>query len=336
MQIISVDNNWDPKVLRIDINLGNICNHKCWYCWPNSNAGTDYWPDVEILKKNIVHLIRYYETHAGKKVFDFHFVGGEPTHWPKLLDFVKFLKTNFNCLTNMTSNGSKKMAYWQEIAPYFDRVHMSCHHEFVKIKEFRDICDMLYEKNVMVSVAMMMDTFAWDKCMDYVEFLKKSRRRWTIKYVEIIDPKIIYNEEQKAVLKKFRARRCNIFWFWRNNKHYVSKTRVVDFLGKTHRFKDNEVLLKKMNRFHGWRCSVGVNWIHITNAGMISGTCGELLFGEDKNYNIYSPNFEKEFNPQLVYATCSKHECLCDIETIMPKYQDTFLHNKKVIPIYAN
>jgi len=334
MKIVSVDNNWKSDVLRIDINLGNICNHKCWYCWTGSNEGTDYWPDLTILQNNIFHLIRYYEKNAKKKLFDFHFVGGEPTHWPKLLDFVKFLKSNFNCLINMTSNGSKKLDYWKSIAPYFDRIHMSCHHEFVKIESFRNICDMLYEQNVVVSVSMMMDPFSWNKCINYVEYLKKSKRRWTIKYVEIIDEKVNYNKEQREILKKFRARSCNIFWFWKNNKHYISKTTVIDSSGKKHRFKDNEILLKKLNNFYGWKCSVGVNWIHITNNGTITGTCGELLFDLTENYNLYSPTFIKDFNPKIVDTNCNKTQCLCNIETIMPKYQKT--ENKKIIPIYAN
>lgn len=319
MEIVSIHNNWKDEVLYIDVNLGSVCNYKCWYCWPGSNNGDVKFPDFELIKKNLSHLIRYYENNSPKKVFDIHFCGGEPSHWPKLTEFIKYLKENHNVLISMTSNGSKKMDWWEKAAPYFDRVHLSAHHEFTDIETFRNVCDYLYTKNVIVGVSVMMDPFAWDKCMDMVEYFKKSKKRWTIRYVEIIDPKIEYTEEQQNILKNYRARQCNIFWFLKNNKHYRSKVRAKDINGKTHKFNDGEILLYKLNNFKGWECSVGYNWVAINKWGNISGTCQQLLYGEDKLYNIYDANFTEIFHPKIAPAICSKTSCVCSIETVMPK-----------------
>ena len=333
MNIISVDNNWPNDVLYIDINIGNICNYKCWYCWPNSNTGDQPWPDLETLKTNIAHLIVYYKEHTNKQVFDIHFCGGEPTHWPKLGDFIKYCKENFNCLISMTSNGSKKRTWWNKYGQYFDRIHMSCHHEYVKIDQYRDLCDDLVDRGVVVSVSMMMDPHAWDECIKIVEQLKQSKRQWTIRYVDIIDPNVTYNEEQYAVLQQHRARRVNPIWFWRHNKYYVSKVTVVDDQGKKHRFNENEILLKKMNNFYGWECSVGVNWVDISSTGRISGTCGQILYNEDQNYNLYDADFAEKFQPTVRPSICTQTKCVCNIETVMPKKYIS--NNKKVIPIRA-
>ena len=67
MQITSVNNNWKDDVLNIDLSLGNICNYKCWYCWPGSNEGNYKWPDLDLLKTNISHLINHYLKNS--KVF---------------------------------------------------------------------------------------------------------------------------------------------------------------------------------------------------------------------------------------------------------------------------
>jgi MoaA/NifB/PqqE/SkfB family radical SAM enzyme len=333
MNIVSVENNWNSNTLRIDINIGNICNYQCWYCWPGAHAGTDYWPDLELIKKNTAHFINYYKHNSNKTVFDFHFVGGEPTHWPKLFEYVKFLKDNFNCLISMTSNGSKKLDYWKKVVPYFDRIHMSAHHQFMDVAQFRSVCDLLYENNVIVSVSMMMDPTNWDKCYNIVEELKQSKRRWTIKYVELIGNDITYTEEQQLILKKFRARSVNLFWFFKNNKHYRSKVKVIDDNGKKHKFGDNEILLRKLNQFYGWECSVGVDWVHIHRSGNISGTCGQVLFGNDVNYDFYSADFENEFKPTISFTKCTQLACWCGIETTMKKFK---VDNAKVIPIYAN
>jgi len=335
MNITSVTNGWPSDTLRLDFSLGNICNYKCWYCDPMLNAGTDYWPDLELMKTNITHLINYYKEHTNKKKFDFYFIGGEPTHWKQLPDLIKWLKENFDCMINMSSNGSKKLDYWQKISPYFNRVTLSGHVDYVDIDHFRNVADLLYKNNVVVSASMMMDPRpdAWQKCIDYVEYLKGSKYKWTIRYVELVGHDIVYTPEQIAVMETHKARSVNLFWFLKNNKHYISKPKVVDDKGKTHKFKDNEVLLRKLNNFYGWDCSVGVDWVVIPRNGNITGTCGQLLYGQDAYYNFYSENFAEEFQPQIQYAKCNQLECVCGIETIMPKFKS---NNKKVIPIHAN
>jgi len=333
MKIISVHNNWKDEVLNIDLNLGNYCNYKCWYCWPGSNSGTHKFPDLEVIKKNINHLINYYKEHANKKVFDIHFCGGEPSHWPRLIEFIKFLKEEHNCLISMTSNGSKKIEWWAEAAPYFDRINLSCHHQYVEIEKYRDLCDYLYEQNVVVSVSVMMDPHAWDKCLLLVDQLKKSRRRWTIRYVEIIDPSVSYTDEQKSYIAKHRARKVNLFFFFKNNKYYRSKVRVIDDKGKSHKFSDARILLERLNNFYGWECTVGVNWINIDMSGRISGTCGQRLYGKIEHFNLYDAAFTEQFNPLIIPSVCEQRSCVCSIETVMPK-RLVNNSNQKVIPIF--
>lgn len=332
MDLISVHNNWDKDVLNIDIILGNYCNYSCWYCWPGSNAGTHKFPDIDIIKTNITHLMNYYQQH-GKTKFDIHFCGGEPTHWPQLSEFVKYLKSKFNCLISMTSNGSKKKEWWEVNAKYFDRIQLSCHHQYVDKEQFRNLCDFLYEANVVVSVSTMMDPKEWDKCISIVNYLKKSKHSWTIRYVEIIDKNVAYTDEQKQVLAQHRARKVNLWFFLKNNKYYRSKVTVIDSAGKKYRYKDNEILLKKLNNFFGWECSVGVNWINVSMSGEISGTCGENLFGLDYKFNLYDYDFISKFNPNITETICSKSFCNCEIETVMPKRK---LKSRKIIPIYEH
>ena len=333
MNLVSIHNNWRDEVLNLDINLGNYCNYKCWYCWPGSNQGTQKFPDLDIIKNNLSHLINYYKEHTNKRVFDIHFCGGEPSHWKHLPEFIKFLKEEYNCLISMTSNGSKKLDWWQENSRYFDRIHLSCHHEYVELEEYRNLCDYLYEQNVMASVSVMMDPRAWNKCMDIVKYLDGSKRQWTIRYVELIDPTINYTPEQLTILSKHRARGSNVFFFLKNNKYYRSKVTVKDNLGKKYKFEDNEILLKKLNNFYGWECSVGVNWINVSMTGKLSGTCNQLLWREQEHYNLYSSDFIEKFQPVIQPSICTQTQCLCNIETVMPK---NYKGNKRMIPIYAS
>jgi hypothetical protein len=68
--------------------------------------------------------------------------------------------------------------------------------------------------------------------------------------------------------------------------------------------------------------------------GTISGTCGQLLYGNLQNFNLYSSDFVNTFSPNIVPAICTKTSCVCSIETNMPKKQIS--STTRVIPIYAN
>jgi MoaA/NifB/PqqE/SkfB family radical SAM enzyme len=331
LDLVQINNNWPDDVFGIDINLGNYCNYKCWYCFPGSNTGTHKFPDIDLIKNNLGHLIEYYRSNTNKKVFDIHFSGGEVTHWKEFPELVKFLKDNFDCLISMTSNGSKKISWWENNARYFDRIHMSYHHEYADLDQFRNLCDYLYEQNVVVSVSVMMDPNAWDKCIGAVEFFKNSRRRWTIRYVEIYNSTISYNEDQRKILEKHRARRVNLFFFWKNNKYYSSRLTAVDSNNKKYKFQDNGILLHRLNNFYGWECSAGVNWINVSYDGTISATCNNFLYDRKDYFNLYDKNFKETFNPTIKNTICEKTFCGCLMETAMPKRK---LLDKKVIPIY--
>lgn len=294
------------------MSIGNICNYQCWYCFKGAHEGNHKWFDYDILIKNTDRLLNWY-MQQGKTTFDIHFVGGEPTHWPKLLDYITYLKTNYNCLISMTSNGSKKIELWQKFSMYFDKIHLSYHHRQSNIDSFIKVADLLYKNKVIVSASAMMDPSAWNECMLAVGKMKKSKHRWTIRYAEILSNKE-YTEDQRQILHKHKARSANPFWFYLNNKYKATKVRVDN-----KHVPDNHLLVNKLNKFKDWQCNLGIDWIHVGPNGELSGTCGEILFGREKNYNFRRKSFYRKFNPTLQPVICTKTECLCMPETNISK-----------------
>lgn len=310
--ITQVKNNINDNTLMIDMSIGNICNYQCWYCFKGAHEGNHKWFDYDILIKNTDRLLNWYMSQ-GKTKFDIHFVGGEPTHWPKLLDYIKYLKENYNCLISMTSNGSKKLDLWNKFAKYFDKIHLSYHYKQANLQSFIDVADLLYKNKVIVSASVMMDPLDWDKCVLAIEKMKKSKYRWTIRYSEILSNEK-YTEKQNIILKKHKARSANPLWFFINNKYKSTKIYVNE-----KRVPDNYILVNKLNKFKGWKCNLGLDWIHINPNGELSGTCGQHLFGKDKNYNFRQKTFYKKFNPTLQPVVCTQCECKCMPETNISK-----------------
>lgn len=320
MEIVEIkQQGWSPELLRVDLTIGNICNYKCWYCWPICNSGDIKWPDFDSFTENLSFLLDYYIENTNKRKFDFHVMGGEVTHWKRFPDLIKYFKNRYDCVFTLTTNASKNIAWWEQSFPYLDYVAISVHHQFSDPEHIKRVADFLYEKNIYVVALVLMDPFAWDKCMDIVDILRSSKHRWTIRYNEIVDMNISYTEDQRRVLKKERARFTNPWYFYKTNKTYQSKVIIIDDQSRKKSVKDNELLLKRMNNFEGWQCNVGVDWIAVKSNGQLSGICGNSLYDDTSTYNIHDKDFKDKFSPTIVPTVCQQKNCWCIFEINMPK-----------------
>ena len=335
MNVVKVLQKWPTDKLRIEMMIGNTCNYKCWYCFPGSNEGTHRWPEYEKFKINTHHLLTYYKQHLEKNTFEIHFVGGEPTLWPELGDYVKYLKENFNVITSMSTNGSRTLRWWKEYGKYFDKVIISCHYESIDVSHICDVGDILYDQNVIVTGLVLMDPDHWDQCWNIVEELKKSKRSWGIDLQEIYvrGKEINYSQEQIKLLKKFRFRQINLFHFLKNNKHTLLRTSVEFEDGNKKKVKNNEIILNKWNKFKGWDCNLGIDSIFISKEGFVTGACGEKLYNLDFRYNIMDQDFPKKFTPKLSTTTCYQENCWCQPESNLNKTEINSQSIKKIIPI---
>ena len=319
MQIVEVKQNWPSDLLQVDLTIGNICNYQCWYCFPGCNTGTIKWPEFDVYVNNLSALLDYYLNNTHKRKFDIRVMGGEVTHWKRFTEFIAYFKTRYNCIFTLTTNGSKDLDWWTESYRYLDYVIISTHHQFCDATHIRNVADFLYEKNVIVSAVVLMDPFAWSICTKIVDSLKKSKHRWSIRYLEIIHDTVSYTDEQKKYLKKVRARSANLFWFLRNNKSFRSRVKVIDDKSKTHKFTDSEIVLRRLNNFHGWDCNLGIDWIAVKMDGSVSGICSNPLFKTGVKYNIFDADFADKFQPEITTSKCQMTECWCMFEANMPK-----------------
>jgi hypothetical protein len=181
-----------------------------------------------------------------------------------------------------------------------------------------------------------MDPGNWDKCLETIEYYKKSKRRWSIRYGEIIHKDVNYTDEQKEVIGKVRARGANPLWFWWNNKTPRTIPYVTGLDGKKKKVPDNYILLNRLNNFQGWECNVGVDWFAIKIDGSVVGVCSNLLYKNNTVHNIYDIDFTAKFSPEIVPAICMQNGCWCGFETNMPKRKIDFTTKNKIIPIHVN
>ena len=311
MNIHKIESNIDSDILRIELFLSNQCNYSCWYCFPGFNEGTHLWPKLDKVIPNLSHLLDYYKKHKNKKRFILHIIGGEPTLWKDLGKFVQYFKENYNVIISMSSNGSRTLRWWEKYGEYFDHVILSTHHERADVPHIRNVADILYKKKVWVNATVLMDQFAWDKCLDNIEQLRKSKFRWPITAIAVDHQKINYTPEQKQFFK-FSLKRIPWPWYYIQCKRLPHKISTIYFNnGKKKKVPHNWMKLNGYNFFKGWDCNIGIDTMFIDKNGELRGACGSKLFNLDFHYNIFDDDFVKTFNPDLQPQTCPFDCCKC-------------------------
>lgn len=326
MKIVKIESNLPNDLLRIELVLSDVCNYTCWYCFPGSNAAEVPWPKLADIVDSLSHIIEYYRDNAGKKLFQFHITGGEPTVWKDFGKFAKYFKSKYNCLISLASNGSRTVRWWEQYGHYFDHVILSCHPERVDPEHINTIGDLLYDKGVWANAIVLMDPNRWDVCLDIVERLKKSKKRWPITAVEVFHDSINYTAEQLAYIEKSNKRFPDPFYYFFKKKTIYKEATVYYDDGTKKKVPHNWIALNKLHHFDGWDCNIGVDTFFISKHGNLQGACSNTLYNLDYKFNIYDPEFKEKFKPEIRSTTCRQSICPC-----IPEINAT----KKVIPIVS-
>ena len=316
--ITEVKNNYPKNHVFVEHMLGNICNFKCHYCFPGSNEGDIPWPDVDVVTKNM-HLLFSKMEEQGKDLFSLNYLGGEPTLYKGLEDMIRFLKKEHNVIVAVTTNGSRKLGWWQKNGSIFDKVQLSVHNEYSNIDHVKAVADCLYDQNVIVAVNVMIDPANYERCIKILEQLQDSKRKWTI-HAKIVhlDGYTNYTDDQKKIIKT--NRNPNWYWFIKNHKEVVWQRRTkVKENGKWKRVPSNWFIMEQQNHFKGWSCNLGIDHIHIKGDGRISGTCEHKIWGADDFYSILDPELENKIDVKFQPVICEKNDCLCQAENCLAK-----------------
>jgi len=325
-ELIRIETMESKNRLRIEFMLGNYCNYKCNYCDDYANGGDVRWPnDYKKLVKHFRHLLDFYVAN-GRNKFEINLLGGEPTLWPKVADFARLLKSEYNAKITMSTNGSRTLRWWEKNANAFDKILFSYHHVEIKklssLEHYINVLDTVYDMKVPLNSLVLMDPTVWDEVIESMEIMKTtSRNPWFICAMEVHPPQ--YTVEQREIFKDHVKRLPPVFRVMKDEWENVikGKTKAIYSDKTTQRVNRNYFSTNDLNNFEGWMCNIGIENINIQKDGKITGTCGNKMYGEDKFYNLYDSNFVDEFNPQLVPSVCEKSKCWCQPEMLMTKWK---------------
>lgn len=312
--IVSIENKKYEQQLLIKFMIGNTCNYNCWYCFPESNYGTHRWPDdPETVINNTLHVVNY----IGKRNNKFLLTGGEPTLWPGIKQFCMTMQQHGIHVT-VNTNASRSMKWWNNHLDCFNKVNISVHPE-TDLDHIIAVANLLYKNQTKVDVTVLMDPKQWNICVDKIEYLKSRSKSWEITAQKVITDNIILMPEQteyfkNPVKRKAKLRLKDLF------AGMPERIKITRKNKKTEIVKRNHILLNEDINFNGWKCNLGLDILFINRDGTLSGSCENLLYNDDKNYNVFDEDFKQKFNPILQQTVCSKTQCSsCEDEVNMTK-----------------
>jgi MoaA/NifB/PqqE/SkfB family radical SAM enzyme len=340
---IKIISTQKPNILAIRWNPNNVCNYKCEYCWPDSNAGNYPSPkNLDLIIKNFNHFIEMYKQKLGKTKIHLSLAGGEPTLWRDLALFIEAIKKENDIYLSLISNGSRTLRWWKEYGHLIDNAHLSYHISQADPDHMIAVADTLFEYKKKVTVKVLMDRKHWQEGLDVIDYMKKnSKHNWFIITCEVIEPEVskignikVVNaddiqitSEQKRFLKNPLKRIPNLLWIWKNRKLiFEGQMRLYESVatlddGKTVRAKSNTYINNNWTNFEGWSCDIGLDNVYISWTGEIQGSCQQTIYGLDYSFNILDEDFVEKFDPEFKSSICSIKNCLCSCETHQSKFK---------------
>ncbi len=322
-KIIKIQNK-KSDTLDLEYVLGNVCNYKCHYCFPGSNEGNYRWPDVNLVTNNIKKLCRYYSSYKSK--FHLKLVGGEPTLWPELITLVKELKNNFDIKISLSTNASRTLRYWDEIADYFDDIMISVHHQYADLDHIIHVANLIYEKNTSVlAVNVLMDPTQWSECVRIVDYLYQNSKHWLLATMPVtFDGVTKYTAEQNDFLKTKNKRMPPDDWvkklIEKGKLTTINHNKIIATFNNSEEIEvdGRYIVINKLNNFYGFSCNLGVDRIFINKEGLLTGGCGQQIF--DNKLNINDQNFQFELaNIKPKAVICKQLICSCIPDILITK-----------------
>ena len=288
----------------LELELGNVCNFKCSYCFPGANAGDRLWPDSDKLSSA---LLRYLRSHNRR--IRLYLVGGETTLWKDLPKFCRTLKDELDIIITVSTNASKSIRWWKENYNIFDAVHISLHPEESNVEHTVEVADLLYRKDIETNIDVLMDANNFEKSKKLVERSKDSLNKFpVIAKTVIIDGTHQYNKEQLEYLEQPIKRIPDMEWYNRVKKKATTQV-LVD--GATLVHNGNYFVNNNLNQFEGWICHLGVDIAKIDHAGYVRGNCGHEI-----GQNIYRDQTFK-----IAPVICDQMVCNCTGEMCTTKWK---------------
>jgi len=311
------------RVLQIEWTLGNTCNYSCSYCSPSLHDNSFPWIDLAASKKFIDRIYEHYGS-LGIEHYIWKFGGGEPTLYKSFPELCAYINAKPNSYIIPITNGSRKLDWWRANAENFFIVHFSVHPEFADAEHIMEVCDYLFEQGVNSFCHVMIKPDEYDRCMEIIETLKRSRHSgWGIQAkplhhiwaTETADERELfpYTEEQKKI---FTGTIRNQVHAGKMAGLKINRDMTVTTDEGTRDFDPYWAVTHEIVDWRGFHCMAGINRIYINYDKRVYLGAGCRVDRENFTGLTYD-------DPSLEFPSsgviCKQERCVCIADVQVPK-----------------
>lgn len=311
-----------PYIPIVTWNLTTKCNFACSYCLPHLHDGKFGFPDYD----NALHFVK--ELSKTYNHIFFELVGGEPTLWPKLIEFLKEVQNYSNVTTLILTNGSRTNSWWQKYADAgLDKKTIfvfSYHNEFINDELYYKNLEIISEKHSVVSMMLMNpEKFYHIKALGEriqenlaVDVIYKPIRE-QMHNTNLIDG---YTEDMLEILKRSpQAGRYDRSKFTKDTDSIVWPTKV---LVDGEEVNWQKLIIEKKHSFKGWKCTAGTTRFCIDFDGTVY-TCSEARYFDQTKSKFTLGNINNR-DVKIIndYVICPAEYCPCKMDALAAKYKN--------------
>jgi hypothetical protein len=310
--VIRIERNTPRKTTIVEWTLGNRCTFACSYCPSVLHDGSAGWHDHEKLTTFLDVCHDHYHGYLGREVI-VQYTGGEPTVYPKFKKLIAYAHER-GIMQSMISNGSRTVRFWKEIVPFFAKIHLSYHGEFVDPDHFVEVAKIIAgTTDLHINILMLPDRFD-----ELLTVAARLRNECPLANIQLKPLQIGFGEElypytdaEKKILDTMHgfAEVSN-----RRGGLPTGQLKITNADGSENTTGCSALMLEKANKFSGWTCDIGLDTLNVDMWGEVRG--GLCRVGGSYG-NIYKDDYTLPADPTI----CNKEWCTCHLDIMVTKYK---------------
>lgn len=300
------------KIENVELEITNVCSHRCPYCYVGDLAREEdvYFSDYATVCKIIDKLHEY-----GAKMIAI--LGGDPIHHPRIVDIIRYIKSNTSIAVSVMSNTLEfDNITVEEMARFIDNIDFTLHgRNAIEHESFCKGNDGLYDDvmlklkkyidcGVNVNIAINIIPFTHDKIYEMVDAVFSKGVRFSTLLLQRILP---LGRAEGDVSYDITAEQIKVA--------FEQIARAEADFGIEISFEDPFPLCYVPTKYRKYMkgCPEGINRLPIRGNGLVS-TCGAV--GDATLGNILTDTYEEiwlknmRFNELRSGAFLTNEKCI--------------------------
>ncbi len=279
------------NILLVDWCVSNICNFACSYCPEHTHAGTHPFMPIKNILLFSDRIVDHYVKKLHKEVY-FLYTGGEVTLYKDFIPLIRTQKENGHRVS-ISTNGSRRLSFWQEVKKYLFQVSMSYHDEYTDLDHFINVINLI-KSDTYTHVNIMVQPDRFQQCLDAAYRVLHETDDITIDLQivlrDFIEPYPYTNQQRRLIIAVGKEINGKLK-LKRKRDSYRGLMKLVFRDGSHELVKPGDLLTRNLHAWRGWSCYIGLEILVVDlNGDIYRSWCGDAgKIGNINDEQIHFP-----------------------------------------------